>query len=77
MSTVGTLQFVKSQKRLSHGRMMDPQLHDSKVLGQTVVARPKNSNDLAPNCDLTLKTRASKHPLEEYFGTKDKMAVIM
>ena len=27
--------------------------------------------------DLTLKMRASKRPLGEYFGTKDKMAIIV
>ena len=32
---------------------------------------------MVPNCDLTLKKRALKHPLGEYFGTEDKMAVIV
>ena len=36
---------------------------------QTVVAKPENLNELAPNHDLTLKTRAWKRPLGKYFGT--------
>ena len=42
-----------------------------------IMARPENSNKLAPNRDLMLKTRASKHTVGKYFGTKDKMAVII
>ena len=37
----------------------------------------KKTNEMAPNRDLTLKIRASKYCLGEYFGTKDKMAVIV
>ena len=43
----------------------------------TDVARHKNTNEMAPSRDLMLKMRVSKRPREEYFGTKDKMAVIV
>ena len=45
--------------------------------GMTPQINDKNTNEMAPNRDLTLKTRASKRPLGEYFGTKDKMAAIV
>ena len=50
---------------------MDPRLLDSNVLGasnrnltlQPIVGRPKELNELAPNHDLRLKTRALKRPI--------------
>ena len=44
---------------------------------RTIVASHKKTNEMAPNRNLTLKTSALKHPYEEYFGTKGKMAVII
>ena len=70
---------------------LKPRLHDNpavarliKCLGamgvqtlQTIVENHKITNEIAPKRYLTLKMRASKHPLEVYFGTKDKMAIII
>ena len=44
---------------------------------QTNVASPENSSNLAPNHNLTLQTKASMRSLVEYFGIKDRMAVIV